>query len=90
MTEDKRLQDAIDFNTTFSTPCGKKVLNNLSAYCYENRSTYVEGDHDKQNVNNGKRAVILYIRSKMDYDPKNSIQNESLNERVNYGNQRTN
>lgn len=50
------------------SPSGVILLEHLSDYCFENRSTYVEGNHDKQNVNNGKRAVILHIRSLLKAD----------------------
>lgn len=52
----------------FSTDSGKKMLEHLSDYCFEKHSTYVEGNGDKQNVNQGKRAVILHIRELMEKD----------------------
>jgi hypothetical protein len=47
---------------------GQLLLKHLSWYCFENRSTYVEENHDKQNVNNGKRAVILHLRALISTD----------------------
>jgi len=55
----------LNYQSCFASDAGKKVLADLSNYCYESRNTFVEGNHDKQNVNNGKRAVMLYIRDKM-------------------------
>jgi hypothetical protein len=72
MTEYEK-QQAILFKDCFGTDTGKRVLDNLSGYCFENRSTFVEGSHDKQNVNQGKRSVILYIRE---------ILNRNLDEKV--------
>ena len=55
----------MDFKSLFTSETGSRVIDNLSFYCFEYRSTFAEGKQDKQNVNNGKRAVILYIREKM-------------------------
>lgn len=65
---DTEKQLAIVYKTCFSTEVGKKVLSDLSEKCFEKRSTFVEGNHDKQNVNQGKRAVILYIRDLIEKD----------------------
>lgn len=51
-----------------ATDSGKKLLEHLSYYCFEKRNTYVEGNSDKQNVNQGKRAVILHIRELIETD----------------------
>jgi hypothetical protein len=70
MADEEKLK-RLNYQSCFATDAGKKVLADLSGYCYEERNTFAEGNHDKQNVNNGKRAVILYIRDKM------KIQTES-------------
>ena len=54
-----------DYRKLFTSPDGKRVLEDLSEYCFENKSTFVETSQSKEHVNQGKRAVILYIRSKM-------------------------
>jgi len=59
-----------DYRKLFESPDGKRVLEDLSGYCYENRSTYVEGSQSREHVNQGKRAVILRIRSKMAEEEK--------------------
>ena len=74
MTEEE-IQLVNDVKATFGTDSGKRFLRFLSDYCYEKRNTYVESNHDKQNVNNGKRAVILYIRSLMETDLNKPVQN---------------
>ena len=56
------------YKSVFSTDAGKNVLDDLSLRCFENRSTYVENNHDKQNVNQGKRSIILYIRDILSKD----------------------
>jgi len=71
MTDNERnLVNAV--KTVASTDAGAVLLEHLSDYCFERRSTFVEGNHDKQNINNGKRAVILHIRDllKVDLDKK--------------------
>lgn len=74
LTEEEKLKK-LNYQSFFATDVGKKVLDDLSYYCYEHRSTYVEGNHDKQNVNNGKRSVILYIRAQM--KPKTEPKQET-------------
>ena len=64
----KEVEAAIAAKSVASTGDGKRLLEYLSDYCYENRSTYVELNHDKQNINNGKRAVILEIRRLINMD----------------------
>jgi hypothetical protein len=54
-----------DYRKLFDSPDGKRVLEDLSEYCYENESTFVESSQSKEHVNQGKRAVILYIRKRM-------------------------
>jgi hypothetical protein len=65
-TEEKAL--VLNYKECFSTGTGKKVLDDLSNHCFEKRSSYVEGNNDKQNYNQGKRAVILYIRNLIEKD----------------------
>lgn len=67
MTETEK-QIFIIARTVFLTDSGKKMLEHLSDYCFEKRSVYVEGNHDKQNVNNGMRKVILHIRDLLERD----------------------
>lgn len=55
----------LNYQSCFASDAGKKVLDDLSHYCFESRSTFVEGRPDMANSNCGKRAVMLYIRSKM-------------------------
>lgn len=55
-----------DYRKLFTSPDGIRILEDLSYYCYENRSTYVEGSQSREHVNQGKRAVILHIRKMME------------------------
>jgi hypothetical protein len=69
-----------DYRAIFlDTDAGKKVLDDLSGYCYENRNTFAEGRPDIANKNCGKRAVILYIRSRLETvtaEKQDSAKNE--------------
>lgn len=80
MTNEEQIQLALCYKRCFSSETGLTVIKDLSKYCYEHRNTYVEGNHDKQNVNNGKRAVILYIRSKLDLNPNEKKQATAVKE----------
>jgi hypothetical protein len=57
-----------DYRKLFQSPDGKRILEDLSEYCYENRSTYVENSQSREHINQGKRAVILHIRKMMEND----------------------
>lgn len=63
-TDEEKLK-RMNYQTVFASDAGKKVLDDLSNYCFENRSTFVENSERKELVNQGKRAVILYIRDKL-------------------------
>ena len=67
MNDEERIK-IIAYQACFGTPHGNRVLEDLEKYCYEHRSTFVENSQDKQNVNNGKRSVILHIRELMNID----------------------
>lgn len=59
-----------DYRKLFDSPDGKRVFEDLARYCFENRSTYVENSQSLEHINQGKRAVILYIRYKMKDETK--------------------
>ncbi len=77
-------QIAAEFKACYGTEHGKRVLDVLSNYCFENRSTFVEGNHDKQNVNNGKRAVILYIRKQLNFNEMKEKQETAITKEKDY------
>ena len=81
MTNTER-QVYMDFKNLFASEAGSRVIINLSNYCFEHRSTFVEGSQTKQNVNNGKRAVILYIRDKMNKKLDEEVQTKAIHETV--------
>ena len=67
MTDEERIK-IIAYQAWFNSMHGKEVLKDLSKFCYEHHSTFVAHSQDKQNVNVGKRAVILHIRELMEED----------------------
>jgi len=66
--KDKQKQLAIDYHTAFDTDSGKRVLEDLSSKCYENRNTYVPGDTHHTAYHEGMRCVILNIRKMLAID----------------------
>jgi hypothetical protein len=50
-----------DYNITFSTPEGKRVLKDLMRFCGYRASSYVPNDTSATMVNEGLRLAILRI-----------------------------
>jgi hypothetical protein len=78
--EEKDVQKLIAaFKGTFETTSGKVVLEHLSKFCLENRSTYVPGDSHHTAFNEGARAVILEVRiwlgKKLDENKQTEAEN---------------
>ena len=73
MAEEKELQEALeqsvsDFKHSFESPTGKRVYEYLSAFCFENQSTFDAGSQSTCNFNEGSRYVILEIRKWLEFD----------------------
>jgi len=72
--EDKQKQLIMDFLNTFTSEGGKRVLEGLSAFCYENKTTFCqESTHDSAFAE-GARSVILYIREMLAKKPDEKKQ----------------
>lgn len=68
MTEEQR-QLAMDFQMTFDTPHGKRVLGAMKKWSgYEDRIIPVQGFPEFLPFELGKREFYLYIKDKMDAD----------------------
>lgn len=78
---DKAKQLIRDFQGTFGTPEGKRVLDELSKECFEGRNTFVLNNPDGTAFNEGKRYVILYIRDMLTKDPNVVRQTETIKEK---------
>ncbi len=65
---DEGMELAKAFKRLFSSEDGVKVLNHLSRFCMEKRSTFCPGAPDMTAFNEGGRTVILEIRKKMELD----------------------
>ena len=55
----------MDFQKTFDTPFGKRVLENLSKVCGEESPSYIDQNPYGTAYAEGKRAIILYIKKKL-------------------------
>ena len=62
MIADEIKQLVMDYQGTFGTPEGKRVLEDLEKQCYANALTFVPGSPDGTAFNEGKRYVILHIQ----------------------------
>jgi len=72
-----REQLIMDFQTTFSSDSGKRVLSQLSEVCFENKLTYVDGNPGKSAYNEGRRDVLLGIKSLLRANPHTKRQEEA-------------
>ena len=57
-----------DFISAFSGERGERVLAYLSRFCLKKGSTFVAGQPDQSDFNEGARAVILEIDHWIEYD----------------------
>lgn len=58
-----------DYETTFGTPQGRRVLADLRRFCLYD-STMDGGTADRTHVNIGQRNVFLHIQRVLKYDPQ--------------------
>ncbi len=80
MDKDEAKQLIRDFQGTFDTPEGKRVLEKLSEECFENQPTFVVSNQYGTAFHEGKRNVILYIRAMLAKDPNIVRQTETIKE----------
>ncbi len=57
-----------DFQHSFGSGPGKRVLAKLSKFCLEKEGTFVENSERKSSYNEGARSVIIEIRRWLEYD----------------------
>jgi hypothetical protein len=71
-----------DFKTAFiDCEAGRRVIEYLSKYCFESRSTIDNDSARNSDFNQGRREVILEIRRKLNVnlnDIKNDLEKEQL------------
>lgn len=82
MTLKKDLAAVTAYKATFSTPHGKRVLNDLIEQSGFLRSSYVEGDPYGTVYNEGTRGLVLYILAKLKLKP--SQVEEFYNDNITY------
>ncbi len=74
--EDEAKQLIRDFLGTFGTSEGKRVLECLGEFCFENKTTYRKNALESAYAQ-GARSVILYIKEKLTEDPNRVKQEKS-------------
>lgn len=65
-TRSEMEQTKRDFQLTFKTPAGERVLADLGWFCRETESCVVPGDRDMTMVLEGRREAMLRIRQYLD------------------------
>lgn len=79
---DEQKQLVSDFKVTFTGQfdAGVRVLNYLSKFCLENRTTFMEDSARKSDFNEGARSVIIEIRRKLNTNFEEVKQTETRKE----------
>lgn len=78
--EDQTKQLTIDFMNTFTSESGRRVLGSLSKLCRENNPCFVDHNTHYTAYNEGKRCVILHIRSQLNKDLHKEVQKKARSE----------
>jgi len=71
---------ARSYRRCFDCEAGQTVLDHLSRFCMEHRSTYVPGNTDQTAFNEGARTVILEIRKQLTRDLETPVPDQTVNE----------
>lgn len=81
----KHKQLVIDYQQTFGTPHGKRVLYHLMGFCRMLSPSYAKGDPHATSFHEGQRNVALSILDKLGTDPARlqAIQKEKREEDLN-------
>jgi len=80
MTPEQQRAITIAFKQCFATDAGAAVLDELSKFCMERRSTYTAGDAMKTAFNEGARTVILEIRRRLEANLEEQPPQKTVNE----------
>jgi len=67
--EEKRKQTVLSYQHVFGSEEGANVLADLSRFCFENYTTFFGNSERMSAFTEGKRAVILYVRSVVSAKP---------------------
>ncbi len=76
--DDTKKQLVMDYQGTFGTTEGRRVLENLSEKCREHVATYVELNPHRSSYLEGMRSVIIYMRIMLAKDPHKEKQTEAI------------
>ena len=66
------------YQQTFGTESGRKVLVDLCKRCYEMEPTFVNQNPTGTAYKEGRRGVMLYIRSRIASNPFEEKQKEAI------------
>ena len=72
--DDKQKQLIIDYQGTFGTEEGKRVLGRISRLCRENEPSFVDHNTHYTAYNEGKRCIMLHIRKMLGKSPHDEKQ----------------
>lgn len=72
MLQERRLRHA-DFNHTFSSPEGQRVLKYLCEIGYINKSTFNPTSKEKTILNEGSRLIVLTILKYIHKQPEEAV-----------------
>ena len=67
----------MDFQNTFTSEGGKRVLGRLSVLCNENEPTYVDNNALGTAYKEGQRSIILHIGKMLVKNPNIERQTEA-------------
>ena len=74
---DQQRQLIMDFQSTFTSEGGKRVLERLSVLCNENEPTYVDNNALGTAYKEGQRSIILHIGKMLAKNPNIVKQTEA-------------
>jgi hypothetical protein len=77
---DELKQLLTDYNVTFHSECGERVLEDLKAFCGYNNPCFVRGEPDLTALNLGQRNVFLRILNFLSYSDKKERQEVIISE----------
>jgi len=60
-------QTKVDFNQTFGTDAGRRVLELLRKWCFKRDTTYT-GSRDSVLINEGRRQILMSIENIIELD----------------------
>ena len=76
----RRKQLLIDYRVTFNSESGQRVLKDLEDFSGYNHPCFYRGESDMTVFTLGQRNVVLRVKSFLDIDPEQKLQEEVIKE----------